>query len=512
MIDTRAGRVEGVRQGDLLVFKGIPYAAPPVGELRWLPPQPLQTWEGVRAAREVGAASYQNPVILDALSAFDVKEPQSEDCLVLNVWTPGSGADGGRRPVLVWIHGGAFVIGSGAQAIYDGSALASRGDVVVVTLNYRLGALGFLNLKEITGGRIPATGNEGLLDQVAALEWVRDNIENFGGDPDNVTIFGESAGGMSVGSLLSMPSAQGLFHKAIPQSGACQTAHTLDRAVRVTERTLAALDVEPGDADALRAVSPQQLLKVQETLATIAASDPEIGGMPYQPVVDGDVQPDLPIERVRAGSAAGVAVLVGSTLEEWKLFGSLDPEIATLDDDGLLTRISANVERPQAQRLIETYRKAREARGLPVTPAELFLAIETDRVFRMPALQLAAAQREHDPRVYNYLFTWKSPVLGGLLGACHALELGFVFGTIESANASDFSGSGPAADALATTIQDAWIAFARSGDPSGGTLGPWTPYGAARETMILGEESGMESAPNDEERTAWEAAGGIGRL
>jgi para-nitrobenzyl esterase len=509
-IDTRAGRVEGVRQGDLLVFKGIPYAAPPVGELRWLPPQPLQKWEDVRPAREVGAASYQNPVILDALSAFDVKEPQSEDCLVLNVWTPGS--DGGRRPVLVWIHGGAFVIGSGAQAIYDGSVLASRGDVVVVTLNYRLGALGFLNLKEITGGRIPATGNEGLLDQVAALEWVRDNIANFGGDPDNVTIFGESAGGMSVGSLLSLPSAQGLFHKAIPQSGACQTAHTLDRAVRVTERTLAALDVEPDDVDALRAVSPQQLLKVQETLATIAASDPEIGGMPYQPVVDGDVQPVLPIERVRAGSAAGVAVLVGSILEEWRLFGSLDPEIAKLDDDGLLTRISANVERPQAQRLIETYRKSREARGLPVTPAELFLAIETDRVFRMPALQLAAAQREHDPRVYNYLFTWKSPALGGLLGACHALELGFVFGTIESANARDFSGSGPAVDALATSIQDAWIAFARSGDPSGGALGPWAPYGAARETMILGEESGMESAPNEEERAAWEAVGSTGRL
>ncbi len=353
-VNTRAGRVEGVRQGDLLVFKGVPYAAPPVGELRWLPPQPLQAWEGVRPAREVGAASYQNPVILDALSAFDVKEPQSEDCLVLNIWTPGatSGADGDRRPVLVWIHGGGFVIGSGAQAIYDGSVLASRGDVVVVTINYRLGALGFLNLKQITGGRIPATGNEGLLDQVAALEWVRDNIANFGGDPDNVTIFGESAGGMSVGSLLSLPSARGLFHKAIAQSGACQTAHTLERAVRVAERTLAALDVDPGDIDALRAVSPQQLLGVQEKLSTIAASDPEIGGMPYQPVVDGDVQPDLPIERVRAGSAAGVAVLVGSILEEWKLFGSLDPEIAKLDDDGLLTRISANVERAAAQRLV----------------------------------------------------------------------------------------------------------------------------------------------------------------
>ncbi len=510
IVDTRKGRVKGVRTDDLRVFKGIPYAAPPLGELRWLPPQPLPAWDGVRAARDVGPASHQNPVILDALSAFDVEEPQSEDCLYLNVWTPG--ADDARRPVLVWIHGGAFVIGSGAQSIYDGSSLARRGDSVVVTINYRLGALGFMNLKEITGGRIPATGNEGLLDQVAALEWVRDNIAAFGGDPGNVTIFGESAGGMSVGSLLALPSAEGLFHKAIPQSGACETAHTLERAVHVAERTLQELGIDRNDVDALRAASPAELLKVQESLSTIAAADPEIGGMPYQPVVDGTVQPALAIERVRAGSARGVALLVGSILEEWKLFGSLDPEVANLDDAGLLKRISANVDPARADTLIEDYRKIRETRGLPAKPADLFMALETDRVFRIPSIELAEAQREHDPRVYSYLFTWKSPAMGGMLGACHALELGFVFGTIDSANARDFSGHGPEADALADSIQDAWLAFARSGDPSCDALGTWPVYGEARETMILSGQSGVETTPNDEERRAWDSIAGAGRL
>jgi para-nitrobenzyl esterase len=510
MVDTLAGRVEGVESDGLHVFHGLPYAAPPTGERRWLPPGPLEPWQGVRRATEPGAASHQNPVVLDVLAAFNVDEEKHEDCLHLNVWSPG--LDGARRPVMVWIHGGAFVIGSGAQALYDGGTLAKRGDVVVVTINYRLGALGFLNLNEVTGGRIPATGNEGLLDQVAALEWVRDNIAAFGGDPGNVTIFGESAGGMSVGSLLAVPAAQGLFHKAIPQSGACQTAHTLDRAVKVAERTLAALGVEASEPDALRGVSPEQLLRVQEGLSTPAAPDDEIGGMPFQPVVDGNVLPDIPIERVRAGSAAGVAVLVGSTLEEWRLFAGMDPAVATLDEAGLRRRIAANLGDADAAALIESYRKSREAQALPVTPAELFIAIETDRIFRMPAVELADAQRAHDPRVYSYLFTWKSPAMGGLLGACHALELGFVFGTIDSAGARDFSGGGPAADALALGMQDAWIAFARSGDPSGGALGAWPAYGAERQTMILDEASRVEPAPNDEQRRAWDPISGAGRL
>jgi para-nitrobenzyl esterase len=215
------GKLEGDEQNGLFVFKGIPFAAPPVGARRWMPPEKPAAWTGVRDARRFGAVAHQNKLMLSALSAMVVDGEQSEDCLTLNVWTPA--LDGKRRPVMVWIHGGGFTIGSGSQPIYDGSALARRGDVVLVTVNYRLGPLGYLRLADVTGGKIAASGNEGMLDQVAALEWVRDNTDEFGGDPGNVTIFGESAGGMSVGTLLAMPAARGLFDKAIPQSGACHT-------------------------------------------------------------------------------------------------------------------------------------------------------------------------------------------------------------------------------------------------------------------------------------------------
>ena len=240
-VSIHQGKLEGDEQNGLFVFKGIPFAAPPVGARRWLAPEKPASWTGVRDARRFGAVAHQNKMMLSALSAMVVDGEQSEDCLTLSVWTPA--LDGKRRPVMVWIHGGGFTIGSGSQPIYDGSVLARRGDVVLVTVNYRLGPLGYLRLADVTGGKIAASGNEGMLDQVAALEWVRDNIAEFGGDPGNVTIFGESAGGMSVGTLLAMPAARGLFHKAIPQSGACHTGAPVARANRTAERVLSKLHV-----------------------------------------------------------------------------------------------------------------------------------------------------------------------------------------------------------------------------------------------------------------------------
>jgi para-nitrobenzyl esterase len=236
IVETRYGKLEGFHAGEQIVFKGIPFAAPPVGARRWLPPEPPQPWAGVRRATEFSCAAPQVSRQLETLPLLRIDQEQSEDCLYLNVWTPG--LDDACRPVMVWIHGGGFTIGTGAQLMADEMALVDRGDVVLVSINYRLGALGFLNLNEVTRGAIPATGNEGLLDQVAALRWVRENIAAFGGDPENVTIFGESAGGMSVGTLLGLPTAQGLFEKAIPQSGAASTANPLERAVSVAERVL----------------------------------------------------------------------------------------------------------------------------------------------------------------------------------------------------------------------------------------------------------------------------------
>ena len=500
---TRSGKLEGEEREGVHVFRGVPYAAPPVGAKRWRAPEREAPWSGVRPAKGFGNASPQNPLPLDLLAAFKIEEPQSEDCLYLNIWTPG--LDGARRPVMVWIHGGAFTIGSGAQSLYEGATLAKRGDVVVVTINYRLGALGFLRLRELSNGRIPSTGNEGMLDQVAALEWVRENIAAFGGDPENVTIFGESAGGMSVGTLLGMPKARGLFQKAIPQSGACNTAGALERHVYVAERfaELAAAR----DADALLALSTADILALAARIAPVPGqeADERIGGMPLQPVIDGDVVPRLSIESVERGSAAGVALLVGSTLDEWRLFAAVDPNVTSLQDSSLVARVEKRLG-AAARPLVDTYRKARTERGVAAAAPDLFMAIETDRVFRMPGLQLAETQGRHDPRVYSYLFTWPSPMFGGMFGACHAVELGFVFGTHTSPGMADFSGAGPAADALAGNTMDAWLAFARTGDPSCASLGRWPTYTAAdRATMLLGERSKVEHAPLEEERSAWNA-------
>jgi len=501
-VSIHQGKLEGNNQAGLFVFKGVPYAAPPVGARRWLAPEKPGSWNGVRDARRFGAVAHQNQVMLSALSALMVEGEQSEDCLYLNVWTPA--LDGKRRPVMVWIHGGAFAIGSGSQPLYDGSTLARRGDVVVVTINYRLGPLGFIRLADVTNGKIPATGNEGILDQVAALEWIRDNIAEFGGDPGNVTIFGESAGGMSVGTILGMPSARGLFHKAIAQSGASHTGAPVARANRTAERVLSKLGVNPGDADAIRALTPAQLL-TGTLLDDGKMPDPELG-MAYQPVADGASVPRAAIEMVADGSAPGVAVMAGSTLEEWKLFSLMDPSLHQLDRAGLAARISGRVAAHPADALIDAYEKARAPRGESVTPAELFTAIETDRVFRIPSVRLAQVQARHERRVFSYLFTWPSPAMGGLLGSCHALELGFVFGTNHLPGMTLFAGTGPAAEKLAVQMQDAWLAFARSGDPSCASVGAWTGYTEARrETMVFGANTGLKDAPREEERRAWDA-------
>jgi para-nitrobenzyl esterase len=500
---TKQGKVEGEEKDGLAIFRGIPFAAPPVGARRWRAPEAPLSWSGVRKAGEFGACAPQNLIPLDMLEAFKISEPQSEDCLFVNVWTPR--ADGARRPVLVWIHGGAFAIGSGAQAIYDGAPLAKRGDVVVVTVNYRLGPLGFLRLAELTNGRIPSTGNEGILDQIAALEWVRENIAAFGGDPENVTIFGESAGGMSVGTLLGLPRARGLFHKAIPQSGASSTANTREHAAFVAERFVSLLGVGR-DPDALLAATSAQLLAATAQLAgPPGVANGDVGGMPLAPVVDGEIQPRLALESVARGSAAGVPLLLGTTLEEWKLFMPADPTNFTLTDGQLYARCEKRLG-AAGRGVVDTYRKARSERGAPVTPPELWCAIETDRIFRMPALRLAETQLQHESRVFEYLFTWPSPLLGGMLGACHALELGFVFGTHDHPGMVDFSGTGPKAGALSERMMDAWLAFAKTGDPAtpAASFPRYTP--AERATCIFGESSEIASAPYDEERRAWDGA------
>jgi para-nitrobenzyl esterase len=370
VVETRCGKVEGFERERVQVFRGIPFAAPPVGELRFRSPEPPEPWSGVRSAAEFGASAPQRDLPIPIFPGWDVGR-QDEDCLYLNVTTPA--ADGGRRPVLVWIHGGGFTMGSGSQAMYDVVPLVCRGDVVVVTVNYRLGPLGFLHLDDLVGQSFGASGNAGIEDQVAALEWVRDNIAAFGGDPDQVTIFGESAGGMSVGTLLGTPSAAGLFRGAVAQSGAAHNVYTGQAASRIAEIVLDSLGVAPGDAGRLREVTTEQLLQAHDRVTLHHMGRPGAVLLPFQPVVDGEVLPKPPIEAVAEGLSAEVAVLVGSTRDEWNLFGIMDPRQSSLNEVAVTARLEAAVG-GEAKRLLQVYRSAR-AEVADLSPRDLYFAI-----------------------------------------------------------------------------------------------------------------------------------------
>lgn len=500
------GRLAGVCENGLYTFRGVPYAAPPVGPLRWMTPQPVMPRQAIYPADAFREIAPQNPLPGGPLPQGE-PEPQSEDCLFLNVFTPG--IDDARRPVMVWIHGGAFSFGSGSSPMFDGSLLAGQNDVVVVTLNYRLNLLGFLSLSEVTGGRIPATGNEGLLDQAAALRWVRNHIAAFGGDPSNVTVFGESAGAMSIACLLVMPAAKGLFDKAILQSGAGSTATTTADAAEVAGLFLDVVGVAADDAEALRHLSVERLLAAELTMRERLAQPWEpMRITATSPVVDGLVLPDVPTRLSAGGASRDIPMIIGTNLDEWKLFDVADPFKDGIDNAEVVRRLSRFVPPHLAPGIVQRYFEARSRRNEDTSAPEILTAINSDLMFRMPALQLVEAQLRHDPRVYNYLFTYRSPVMSGALGACHALEIGFVFGTHDDS----FCGSGPAADGLSRSLQEAWTGFARTGVPHCGSMGEWPPYGSGRWTMMIDTSCRLEAAPYEDERRAWDEVGELSNV
>ncbi|HTO07035.1 MAG TPA: carboxylesterase/lipase family protein [Myxococcota bacterium] len=493
VVDTVSGKLKGERRGGHERFLGIPFAAAPVGERRWRAPQPAPLWSRTRPALAFGASAPQPPSALPGMAVG----PQDEDCLYLNVFTPR--ADGARRPVLFWIHGGGFTTGGAAQAMYDGGRLAERGDVVVVTINYRLGSLGYLHLPG-------CDANLGQLDQIAALEWTRDNIRAFGGDPDQVTIFGESAGGMAVATLLGMPGARGLFRGAIAQSGAAQNVHTRASAAEVTAAVLAELGQSVPELAKLRELPVSALIEAQKKVTAARRAELELA---FCPTVDPATLPKPPLDAVREGAASGVALLVGSNRDEIKLFRLGVAESASLSPESLLKRVrgtlgAVRADPARAEALVDTYRAARAGRA-SVEPGELLDAIQSDRTFRIPAIRLAEAQRRNEARTYMYFFTWESPARRGTLGACHALELPFVFGTLDAPTMDRFAGKGPEADALSAQMMDAWIAFARAGEPTHGGVSHWPAYDTrTRATLVFDRECQLVHAPLDAERAAWE--------
>jgi len=505
VVTTTHGKVEGIEKNGLKIFLGIPFAAPPVGEYRWLPPKPVEPWKGTKETKSFVATAPQNIIPLGPNSPLqpspkiDLSLGQqpgiNENCLQLNVWTPG--IDDAHRPVMVWIHGGGFTGGTGASPQSNGGVLASRGDVVVVTINYRLNIFGFLRLKDITNGKIPSTGNEGMLDQVAALKWIRDNIEAFGGDPENVTIFGLSAGGASVCSLLAMKEAKGLFHKAISQSGSAHFLIDIDEANSYAEYLLYHLGKKDDDAGTLQTLTMEQLL--QGYIKTLPAPKGIRGPML---VIDGEIFPELPIDSIRAGSADGIPLIAGTTADEWRLWQAMDPAISEMVEGRMFGRFRRMMPEWDMTATVERYREVLSKRGVPITPAEIYLAVMTARSFWIPTTQMLEFHGNRGNPAYGYLFTWKSPMLDGKFGACHGIDSGFLWGTYNP----DFVGTDPRADVLSRNVQDAWIGFARSGIPNCEGLEEWPEYGKRRNTMILGPECGIEESPFKEERRIWDQA------
>ena len=490
----QGGRVRGDEQDGIARFLGIPYAAAPFGDRRLQPPQPVSPWEGVRDATEFGATVPKGDYPPQYQALFPEQTIPGEECLNLNVWTPAAALEGGSLPVLVWIHGGSFMNGSGSVGAYDGTAFA-RDDVVCVTINYRLGAEGFLFTEGDLG---TGTANLGLQDQVAALRWVQENVAAFGGDPARVTVAGESAGAMSLTTLLAMPSAAGLFTQAITQSGAA--AHTLTPEIGLTvASTLAqAVGVEP-TRESLGSVGLDTLVTAASALVVEVqtAPDPEKWGslalslLPFAPVVDGSVLKQHPLEAFAEGASSEVRVLVGSNREESRLFLVAPGVIDLVDEPTLAGGSAAYGLAPQG---LELYRKNRP----DASPGDLMAAVVTDWFFAVPAIRHAEAREQGGGTTWAYRFDHPSPADNHGLGAAHAVEIPFAFDTIDVLENAPLIGEHPSR-AVAESTHAVWVRFVTTGDPG------WAAYTTStRTTGVLTDRVTAVDDPDGDERSLWD--------
>ncbi len=506
IVETASGRVCGVRDRGVSIFKGIPYAAPPLGALRLRAPRKVEPWSGVREATSYGNMAIQAENVFglppDLLKLFTLggRQEISEDCLYLNVWT--SGLAGAKRPVLFWCHGGAFITGSGSSPWSDGANLCRLDDVVVVSINHRLGALGYLHLEDMAGEEFAGSGTVGVQDIVAALEWVRDNIAAFGGDPGNVTIFGESGGGAKVSVLMAMPSARGLFHKAIIQSGPAVQMANREDGTKTARQVLNELGLTPRDAGQLRTMPALKILEAQNAVqATVGrASFADRRRLGFNPVIDGSIFPGGPFTPAAPAVSSHVPLMIGSNKDEMALFLGHLPWVTEATFDNLTESMKPYLG-ARAADVIATYRKAQPA----MKADQIGLAIVGDLGVRSLSLTIAErklAQKAAD--VFVYLFAWETPVLDGRLRSCHTLEIPFVFDNLESA---ELTGTDPARLALGERMARAWIAFARSGKPGHAGLPDWPAYSTTtRPTMIFDIECRLENDPYATERKVWEGA------
>ena len=488
-IEAACGPIQGREKEGALLFAGIPYAHPPVGELRFKAPRPLGKFATPYSALKFGPAAPQ-------LSGTGLTDSASvrwdEDCLTLNISAPIAVADAddqGGRAVLVWIHGGGYATGQGAIPWYNGNRFAKNQDIVVVSINYRLGALGFADMSAL-GDEFATSSVNGTLDQIAALTWVRNNIAAFGGDPNRITIAGESAGGFSVATLLGCEVTKGLFQRAILQSGAAH--HTLPKAAaeRVTEAFLRHLGQD--NAVGALAASADDILAAQKATMTEFASEVGIKNKlgtavsPFYPAHGTALLPESPLQAIRRGVGAEVAIVTGSNTDETTLwsYGEVDEE-----------KVAQTAASSGAEAALNEYRKNRP----DATNAEILTAMTSDHMFRIPSIRLLEARASHTQDNWAYQFDWESRGFGGKLGATHSLEIPFMFDNLDRAGVDIFLGPGDLPQALATTMHQAWADFIKHGDPG------WPRYELGmRTTQFFDETCHLVNDPAGSEREAWE--------